>query len=642
MNAVVAPVTDLASFLADWTELPDGRFARCYIDVRVQTALPWESIVASASGEPILLACREAQAHGFLEELAKSVGTREDLGGRRPIAQIREMLETVRGYGLMQGLTDAVKGLMGEGVLDSVEIVREACAVVFNKKTLDRFGTAFLVAPDLVLTAAHVVLEPQNGDWGNTLRNDLAFRFKSRNRQGKSSFVEVLAAANNPLVRSGLPHGLPPNKLDLSLGAKAGARLDFALVRLAQRVEHVEAVDITGGGVAEIGRPCWALGFPKGDALNFDVDVVTHVDTDAGRWLHKANTAAGMSGGCCVNHDGYVAGVHEGTLEIPQDGQVVQRNRGVSIEAILAAITSGGSNPLKERSSTPGLELQDASAVTELYRTGARLSGAGRAAPWRQLLSEVLGKDPDTEADLPPFHPWFPQPDAEAWIDKTDPDAKLALIWGNAGVGKSFCARILREKLGPRVVDLFEFSPTQLTAFSWPDAIGPIVATERSDHRTDAASIRYRDFQDVIREVERRAGVGGRTSYVVMDFGPPGETQHFDGTQWMELIAVLLAAEGVRLMIIGLEEFDRTNLIDRLYARPETKPVAQAFADIEIRHLKQNKFREYLQALAKARGTELPANLDQMVEGVYRAGQLGDTQTVMAALAAIRFEASLP
>jgi hypothetical protein len=641
MTDDVADAFSRAAYLAEWTRLPTARFEQCYKDVRLSSALAWEVIVAKAPDEPQLEASREAARHKFLGELARVVGNREDLAGR-PVEEIQAMLGRVRGYGLLQAMTNQQKGFLTREIFKPLEKVCDASAVVFDRTNLDRLGTAFLVAPDLVMTAAHVVMEPDGTGqgWTRQLKHSLAFRFKSRDSQPDHEFVEILPDSDMPLVCSGDPHGIPPNRMERLLDPPAGQRLDYALVRLAQRVNHVEAVEIDESSRVEQGKVCWAFGYPEGDALMLDVDIVTEINMHAARWLHQANTAAGFSGGCCANHKGRVVGLHEGTLELPNGNGIIRRNRCISMAAIREAQRRNGQDPLKGGTTSDGLEMRSENAVAELYQAGKALAGSERGGRWRELVLAALGVDLETQLALPSFHPWFKQRDVEEWIDNSDPEMRLCLIHGDAGVGKSFCTRILREKLGPRGIDLFAFNPTQLGAMSWRDAISPIMVPEVSDHRTDAASIRYRDFQQVIEEVRRRES-GGRPSYVVMDFGPSGDAYRFDGTQWPDLIAALLAAEGVRLMVIGLEDLERAMLIDRLFARPETEPFAQAVAQLQLQHLRQDAFRTYIKALAKARGRPEPVNLNDIVQGVFAPGlRLGNLLTVMAALAAIKYEAA--
>ncbi len=597
-----------AALLSAWTHLSDVQFGACYIAVRPAGSLEWELIVALGGTKPKLKACEEAEQAGFLDNLVREVANREQHEGR-PIAEIAAILDTVRGYGLMQGMTDQQKGFMSAEILMPLLQARDACAIVARMQPLyEQLGTAFLVRPDLVLTAAHVVMKIEDGNgkrnWSPELSEGLTFRFKARPNQPSHHLIEVRPAAVKPLVSCALPHGSPPNLLDQALDARAGALLDFALIRLAQRVEHVRPVDIVETASVRKGKTCWAFGFPGGTGLMMDVDIVTEIHEGSGRWLHRANAAAGMSGGCCVNHEGQIAGLHEGTLDIPVNGTSTRRNRGISIAAIRRAQLGDGRDPLKSQASAPGLEFQDAALVDEWYEAGKRLGGDALAAQWRDAVTLALGKiDPESGAPMPPFHPWFARPDVEKWIDAAEPLDRLCFIRGGQGVGKSFCARILREKLASRDADLIVFNPTQVNAMDWIDAIGPVLVPDVADNRTAAASVRYNDLDAVIEELRRRSANGTQRCFVAIDFGPAGGNGRFTGTQWIELVAALTASEWVRVMLIGLDEFERDVMIDRMDLRPETSTVA--IADVELAPVGRNEFLKYLKELAIARGKRL-------------------------------------
>ena len=118
-----------------------------------------------------------------------------------------------------------------------------------------------------------------------------------------------------------------------------------------------------------------------------DVDLVTDINEESGRWLHRANTAGGMSGACCVNHMGQVAGLHEGTVQVVTGGAPTRVNRGVSIIAIRRAQARGGRDLLKLGTSAQGLEFQDPALVKEFYRAGKRLGGEAHAARWRAQVA---------------------------------------------------------------------------------------------------------------------------------------------------------------------------------------------------------------------------------------------------------------
>ncbi|HEY0661259.1 MAG TPA: serine protease [Lysobacter sp.] len=635
--------------LADWTHLSSERFGDCYSKVCVtERAEAWNVIVAQAGDKPRLRACQQAARGEFLNELAREVADVEHREGRSA-DDIKDMLERVCSYGVMQGMTDQQKGLMSAEILLKLQQICDASAAVVQQAENNRrrLGTAFLVRPDLVLTAAHVVMGLVEKDgaksWSEALMEDLAFEFKARSNQPRSAMVTVLASKDAPLVASSLPYGETHQRLETLLDATAGEKLDYALIRLAQRVDHVSPVDIDSAAPVQKDKLCWAFGFPGGNSLMMDVDLVTEVNEASGRWLHRANTDGGMSGGCCVNHEGAVAGIHEGALRLERDGLKTVVNRGVRIDAIRKAQCRNGTDPLKAGLATPGVEFQDPALVSDFYLSGRRQGGPAAVEQWRGQVMDVFGGiDPEGATPPPPFHPWFARKVVDEWIDNDDPNERLCVIRGADGVGKSFCARIMKERIDPRLSDLVAFSPTQTNALDWADVVGRIISTVPSQYRTAAASVRYRDFDEVLRELAQRSVVGGRTCNVVLDFGPPGDLGRFIGTRWVEFAATLAAVDWIRVMLIGLDPSECDAMDNRMNARPETSVVGRR--EVELHHIGRDELRTYLKTLATARGKPVvEPDLQKVLSEVSQRTLAGpeSMRTVVAALEAIRFEATL-
>ncbi|UZW61196.1 trypsin-like serine peptidase [Lysobacter enzymogenes] len=640
MVAVVQADYSRAEALAVWTRLSDEFIGNCYVSVRPRHAPAWEVVVASAAGSLRLEAFKRAHDHDFLDRLAVAIGNWEQKA-QRPDHEIAQMLDQIGDYGLMQGMTNPDKGFMHADILLPLLQARDACAIVVRTEPVfQQLGTAFLVRPDLILTAAHVVMDVDaaTGRWASTLKNGLAFHFREKPNQREHPTLAIRPAAV-ALISHALPHGRPPNLLERSLAAPADTCLDYALIRLAQRVSHLRPVEVVDTAAVKQGKPCWAFGFPGGNALMMDVDLVTDIDPGSGRWLHRANVAAGMSGGCCINHEGQVAGLHEGTLDSEDDAKV-KRNRGISIAAIRRDQCRDGKDPLKQVASAPSLEFRDSALVDGWYRAGTALAGEAGAVQWRASVAAALGgRNPDATDSLPAYHPWFARADVEKWIDSAAPDERLCLIHGPPGVGKSFCIHLLRGKLDP-YADLVVFNPTQTNDMTWSDATGHAAAANASDYRTAAASVRYRAIDDFLGELRDRSAGGTRTCYVAIDFGPAGRQDRFVGTNWVELIATLAAAGWIRVMLIGLDDYERSVMIDRMESRPETDSVK--IAESELAPITAAEFRTYAKHLASARGKPAPkqAEMAKYVDSAV-VGVAEPMKMVAAVRAAIELEAAL-
>ena len=657
-----------AGKLAAWTRLSAERFGDAYSSVADRSAAkPWQVLAADlANAQPgagdrelIRAACDEAENRGFLEMLAELVANIEKGRDGRPAAEVGVLLQTVAGSGVMQAMTNEARGLMDAAIFGRLHESSRACAIVFASGK--QKGTAFLVGPDLVMTAAHVVLQHERNAagravWLDKLLPNLTFSFAPPPADPSKERVIVPAAPTPDPVAHAPPHGVPPDRLSASLKAPAGDRLDFALVRLARQVEHVPRVEIATPGEAELNRACFVFGFPEGAALKFDADVVTELDSPSGRLLHLANTKAGMSGGCCIGPEGTIVGLHEGTLPVldaegrrvfGDDGKPKLNNRGVSLAAIREMQCKNGSDPLVGKPKSQGLEFSDPSLVETLYKSGLRFAGPALEASWRSLMQALLGlpEPPGDGITLPAFHPWLRRKDVEAWIDSRRPLDRLCYIWGNEGTGKSFCAQILRGKLDNPAVDLVVLNPTQTTALSWEEAIGPIISRSDTPTRTEAGTLRYDDVPEITRFLGRTAA-GVRTAanplYVVIDFGAAANGVRFGQTPWQAFIEGLAREDWARLMLIGLTEDERIKIDDMLEADPVMSGVAST--PIPLNHLDEEALKDYARKLAVARGK--PRSREQVRDGIAQLWSqpmlLHRTrpalQTVEAVLVAMAFE----
>jgi hypothetical protein len=143
---------DPAVYLAGWTMLPPDIFKICYKSTYPRgSALSWEELVASGGADPIRSACLEASAIGFLDRLADVVGKWEVDNGR-PAADVAAMLPLTSGGGIMQAIINHATGFLDPRSLLAVYDAYNACAMVMGPQ--GPRGTAFLVRPDMVLTAA--------------------------------------------------------------------------------------------------------------------------------------------------------------------------------------------------------------------------------------------------------------------------------------------------------------------------------------------------------------------------------------------------------------------------------------------------------------------------------------------------------
>lgn len=390
------------------------------------------------------------------------------------------LIESQNAGGRMQALV-APGGLLTRDTLLGALAVDAATAVVYRKDRAtgsnDVVGTAFLVAPDLVLTAAHVVLRPlQNAFDPQALADETSFSFRVYSGNTGKEPVVAYPAISAPLEATSLPWGVPPNTLFVPPKPGSSAQLDFALVRLDREIRHVSPLDIRSPPSLAANDALVVLGFPGGTAMRWHVGAIAEVGTE--RIKHHANALPGMSGSCCINVLGQPAALHEGSLAsntfaLGGDKGPAGTNRAVCLTAIRNAMLTGPADPLLKGTKSAALDFHDEAMVRRWAKAGLRLAPVHMHDAWRKLVREVAGVGPDEPGAVPGFHPWFRRDTFESWIDRNSKGAnapeRLCLVAGDAGTGKSFLASILRARLGgdePVVI-----SATETTAWSWRAAI---------------------------------------------------------------------------------------------------------------------------------------------------------------------------
>ena len=648
--AGTASIARQAKFLANWVRperLQDFQTAYERVWQRDQAG-SWAVLVAKSKGQIVAEVCDAAAKQGFLARLAEALAELERAAGRAE-KEIVEMIAAVKGKrpkakaarGEMQAIIDQLSGLMGESALFAAADAARACAIVYHGGKLK--GTAFLVRDNMVMTAAHVALgsraDDANDFWTDKLADGLSFSFRARPNRPLAERVTILPAARDALRKFSKPYG-KPDDIGLDFSATAKPTFDYALIQLAEPVTHIVPIEVDPPSAVERDNKCWAMGFPGGTALMLDYDKVVKDDVGGGRWLHLANTTGGMSGGCCINHLGRLAGLHEGTVTIGTGKKKKRYNRGIGIAEIRNDQKLGDSDPLTARTVTLGVSFDDAQMVADLWRIGALLANPALAPVWDAAMRSVFPDcDPSDLSSLPGFHPWFERRALRDWIGSDNPRERLCLISGPRGAGASFCKQILRVRLGGLGWPYIELSPTQVAAFGPAEALG--VATEPSTNRTSAASFRYLDAQQLIDQLRSGNSEALRPSTVVIDFGPDGGLERLIGNSWQQFIVQLLAETWIRVMLIGLSRDEQFVLSEALRGKPETETLlAEPF---ELKPIEAIDLENFAIALRDARGFTQQvsvAELRQRIEAVVGKvqGLTTELQTVKYTLAAILLE----
>lgn len=645
----------IADRVAAWCKFEIESFGRIYERQRLSAgtdAAAWWVLVAgpTAAGKPQSmdelrrLACREALRAKFLGELVLSISkVQYELGlsdSQEAEGIVAEVMNANVG-GRMQALVGP-GGLLGRETLLGTLAVDAATAIVYRGSQV--IGTAFLAAPDLVMTAAHVVLRNNGNDFEQVLQDRLSFSFRGNARSIQS--VVAYPAASSPLVASSLPWGRPPNMLHVAPQDDSPKRLDFALIRLDREVRHVDPLNVESPPKPELNDALVILGFSGGNAMRWHVGSISAVET--ARLHHRANALPGMSGSCCINVDGLPVALHEGSLTtktFATDGaqNVAGVNRAMCLWVIRNAMDSGAADPLLKRSRSPALEFHDEAMVRRWAKAGLRFAPGTLAARWVEWVKAAIGALPDEPGTVDDFHPWFKRDTFEAWVDQNaatgDSKNRLCIVSGNPGTGKSFLASILRMRVRDEVKDMVVISATETTAWSWRDAIEKwgVSLDAPGRLRPDAGIAMHDEAPKAAESVASygdRQGVQARPLFVFIDFDGNASFQNGEEPPWLPFMAELLGYPWVRLVVVGAPEFVSSGLADLMQDRELGNPVR-----IRLEHVGTDEFRDFSRRLLrKGRPSVPPAEIEEAMNSrtrslsAFPAPNLPTVVTVMTAI----------
>lgn len=652
----------LADALADWCKLEVEEFRKLYGNaIRGTEATQWPVLVAQAPNSPTSpttiaglrrSACREAlKAQVFLELAVRlsQVQLAFGLTDKNDADQIVTKVTNGLVGGHMQALVQD-GALLNRETLEGTLAVDDATALVRSGTQL--VGTAFLVGPDLVLTAAHVVLRDNGSAFEAVTRQELSFTFRASKGGTGNEAVKAYPAARDPLVACSVPWGKPPNQLFVSPQPDAARMLDFALVRLDREVTHVKSLDIKSPPMPEAARPLVVLGYPGGTAMAWDKGIVSVVQAE--RLEHKANTLAGMSGSCCINIEGRPVALHEGSLvdktySIGGHKGSNGSNRAICLWHIRNAMPAGAADPLASRARSSPLAFHDESMVRKWAMAGLRFAPENYHDNWVKFVKSAIGRTPEEAGGVPSFHPWFRREGFEKWADDNNiaGPSRLCVVRGDSGAGKSFLASILRERIPDNMNDVVVISATETTAWSWRDAIQkwgvpiggagalrPEAGVAMHDEAPKAAAL-------IAQYGDRSSPATAKPLFVVIDFDGNASFP-LDEEPWLPFMRELLGNPWVRLVVIGAPESVVDNLTD-LMQDEELGEVVR----IVVGHIDQAGFREFARKLLLKGGKETPEKKAQLEEAlsartrILQAFPVQQLQTAATVLAGIMLQNSL-
>ena len=477
--------------------------------------------------------------------------------------------------GVMQGITDASISLGNALIFFPLAKITQAIGVVYHEG-FDKpvRGTGFLVAPDLFLTAAHVVASAlRNGALDPNEAPNLLFKFPNNATGLGGTWPRQARLAPGGLVDISPPFGNPPELLPDD-NAAANTCLDFALLKLDRPLgDEIGHVDVVSPPKPKKKQRLVLIGHPGGLDCRFDIRQVIELVEPAGRLRHTANAIPGMSGSPCADPDAKAIGLHEGAIN-STTGEL-KYNRAILLSGIRQMMRRGGIDP-----------LDDHQPLTHVYDPEARLSWleygtAFRAQGGQQWRDALAAFDPNAAAGnaTDSYHPIFGRTDFQDWVDRARLPAsadRVMLVTGDDGCGKSFSTTILKARLRAsrdlvipvtgeilRTADLHQIAEhivkhgeRELQLKLGGPTLRPAAATQRYDQH-DALFEALRVLAGPTDQLERLL-------WLVLDVGRDiGWTSANDPL--LKNLAVAWAARPwLRLVIVGTS-FERANELEQLF-----------------------------------------------------------------------------
>jgi hypothetical protein len=558
---------DLVTSLIEKGHIPAKEFIRAYDEHRsVQKQTPqFATLAVDASGNEIA-AVREAvrqarQDHFFIglwsTLLDRSAGS---LFGNVEVQNIAEQLYTEGAAGTMQSVLRS-EGFRYVKTYPALMSAARATGLVTVKGA--PAGTGFLIGPDLVMTAAHVVLPLTHGEKATPDSENLIEVQFFNQLESPGSWPIRVRPAKDWLVMMSPPHGIPP-ALQLEDPLLSLTQLDFVVIRLAKPIGNdIGYVDIRQPASPEVQTRLTVIGYPGGsECVSDDALVVAH-NASSGRVHHGVNTKDGMSGGPCLDYSGSVIAIQEGavTAEIPN------YNRAVHLTPVRKCLIRGGSD-LLEPISEPLWSISDADARREWVSNGQTLLGKTdeAQAEWLDLIGPYNLDAPAGAQSGDSFHPVFGRAEFQKWIDSAlpiDAQSRIAMMSGAHGVGKSFSARLLRAKLRKSQQELVYVSPetTRSALAIVLDLIyAQVSGSSPSEASTDnalrpPAGVLRRDvlpdaLEDIRKLVTKRPKASARL-WLAIDFGEEPNLAP-DLTPWKQFLIEAEKQPWLRVVMMGL------------------------------------------------------------------------------------------
>lgn len=510
----------------------------------------WE-VVTLAGGDLAALklaACQAAEAGGFLAGLAEGLGQLANLlaSESEPTAtQVNNLMRAaVGGYGYMQAIAAANRGYLNPALIDKLPHIMRATGYVSAGAII---GTAFLVGPDTVLTAAHVAF-----DAAGQLRPNLRFTFADpADEAPRPRHFEPKPGQS--LVSHSPAYGTFPNARRV-LSMDADNHLDYAVIRLASRVNGIKPIEIAPQPQNTSGANVFIFGYHGGNAMRVDVFAGITTRTPGKRFIHALNAVQGMSGSPCIGPSGHAIGVHEAGFQTVRNGETLIENRAVDARHIYGHIlaSTGTNRPLAPLNSATDYGIYNAAARQAWAKRGQELAGPQFADAWKRAVLSIGDPAPSSDGAVLAFHPLFDSGSERVveWArrirEKTTFQRVASITSTRRGAGASFAIDRLAAVLDDQG-QLFRYDVSQGGAKAPHEILG--VAAGPDPARPEAGWTKYDLVTAAIDLIDNISG-NNKPVFVAIDLATSALTD--DALDiWTAFVHALIAREDVGLLLIS-------------------------------------------------------------------------------------------
>jgi V8-like Glu-specific endopeptidase len=513
-----------------------GRENRCRVFATVYAVTDKDFLAAIA--ECLRIAVDNGFFEKLLAEISFNIPNQADL---RTVVPTEIILKAEKGF--HQTVFPDSGGLQGVSIANVVNKISPMIGVIRDAKRANEYiGTCFLVGSDLIMTAAHVIwsmidfeTNPAQAQEVEGAADGVQVEFHNFGGRFGKDRPRVAKFTKKWLVAASAPCGTPPLNLNSDLAAK---NHDFALVRIDERIgDKVGILDIHQPADAQMNTILVVIGHTGGTECCYHSENLHEHRRRTGRLHHAVNTAAGMSGGACVDKLARVVGIHEGTVQ-SNSGPY---NRSVHMLPIRRKIKQLNDDPLTPWSRR--LRWLPAPQATESWKS--------------------LGF-----ADVKLDHPILGTAGFQDWVRRAAMNTsseRLALIAGPEGCGKTFTAALLRAKLVEANDILVTISPEVARQTTIPNLFERLAVAAgipeddplRSATRPDIGLLRHDLIPQGLETLDRfltKSELAKSRLWLFVDFGRDEGWLSGGEEDWMAFMNQALQRDWMRMVIAGISE----------------------------------------------------------------------------------------